>query len=118
MAASFVNSLGITLISVSGGAYSMGGGVLPVPEGLGPEGYENEHPPYGDFDEFPMHEVTLSAFAMSACPITNAQYEQYDPAHRAWRGKYGYAPNDDDAVVFVSWLEEPMPPGSDEASGV
>ncbi len=58
----------------------------------------------GDWDEQPVHEVTISQpFAMSATEVTNAQYEQFDPSHRALRGKGGFSNDDDEAVIFVSW---------------
>ena len=34
-----------------------------------------------DYDEAPLHKVTLAAFKMSACEITNAQFEQFRPQH-------------------------------------
>lgn len=41
-----------------------------------------------EFDEAPAHLVRISKpLRMSATEITNAQYERYDPAHRALRGK-------------------------------
>lgn len=40
-----------------------------------------------DFDEGPVHKVTISTpFRMSATEITNAQYEEFFPEHRALRG--------------------------------
>lgn len=57
-----------------------------------------------DRDEAPVHAVTLPyAFRMGVTEVTNAQYEQYDPAHRALRGRQGFSNGDDEAVVFVSW---------------
>ena len=48
-------------------------------------------------------EVCLSAFLMSETEITNAQYEAFDPAHKALRGYKGFSNDDDEAVVMVSW---------------
>lgn len=57
-----------------------------------------------DYDEAPLHQVTLSApFRMSETEITNAQYEAFDPSHRALRGRQGFSSGDDEAVVFVTW---------------
>ena len=57
-----------------------------------------------DRDEAPVHVVTLPyAFRMGVTEVTNAQYEQYDPAHRALRGRQGFSTGEDEAVVFVSW---------------
>ncbi len=60
-----------------------------------------------DFDEAPIHRVTISApFRMSVTEVTNAQYEQFDPAHKALRGKErGLSTGDDEAVVYVSYLD-------------
>ena len=59
---------------------------------------------YGDFDERPVHRVSITnPFYLAECPVTNAQYEVFDPAHRELRGKLGYSKEDDEAAVFVSW---------------
>ncbi len=60
----------------------------------------------GDADERPVHAVTLSKpFRMSVTEVTNAQYEQFDPGHRALRGKRGLSAKNDEAAVFVSWYD-------------
>ncbi len=62
----------------------------------------------GDWDERPVHRVALSKpLWMSAAPITNVQYEQFDPSHRRWRGAGtdGFPSGDNDAVTFVSWKD-------------
>lgn len=57
-----------------------------------------------DFDEGPVHKVTLTRpMRMSATEITNAQYEEFFPEHRALRGKNGVSDDDNDAVVNVSY---------------
>ncbi|MBO6247259.1 MAG: SUMF1/EgtB/PvdO family nonheme iron enzyme [Bacteroidales bacterium] len=57
-----------------------------------------------DSDEGPVHEVRLSrVFRMSETEITNLQYEQFRPEHKALRGKGGFSYEDDEAVVFVSY---------------
>lgn len=84
----FTNSLGMTLVRVDAGHFRMGstGG--------------------GDWDEQPEHEVTITQpYFIAATEVTNAQYEQFDPDHRALRGKHGFSKEDDEAVVFVSWHE-------------
>ena len=47
----------------------------------------------------------LPPFRMSATEITNAQYEAFDPSHKALRGYKGFSKADDEAVVMVSWEE-------------
>lgn len=60
----------------------------------------------GDLDERPVHEITLSKpFFISAVPVTNAQYEKFDPSHKSVRGKMGLSKEDDEPVLFVSWYE-------------
>lgn len=59
-----------------------------------------------DFDEAPVHKVVLSnSFRMSATEITNAQYEEFFPEHKALRGKNGVSLKDDEAVVNVSYKD-------------
>ena len=57
-----------------------------------------------DADESPVHKVTISKpFRMSETEITNLQYEQFRPGHKALRGKGGFSTGDDEAVIFVSY---------------
>ena len=82
-----VNVLGMALALIESGGYERG----------------SEE---GDYDEHPVHAVTISTpFYMGVTPVTNAQYEQFDPAHRELRGKRGFSTEDDEAVVFVSWQD-------------
>ena len=81
------NSLGMTLIEVPAGSFRMG---------------SDE----GEFDERPVRIVTLRRpFLMAATEVTNAQYEQFDRAHRALRGARGLSREDQEPVLFVSWNE-------------
>ena len=51
----------------------------------------------GDGEDYsPAHEVALAAFTIDLCEVTNAQYEAFDPTHRALRGKLGFSSGDDD----------------------
>ena len=57
-----------------------------------------------DYDEAPVHKVRISeCFRMSITEITNAQYEEFRPEHKALRGKNGFSTGDDEAVVNVSF---------------
>ena len=81
------NSIGIKLARVPSGYFWMGS------EGKGE-----------DYDESPMHKVILSnSFKMGITEITNIQYEQFDPSHSQYRGKYGFSKNDNDAVIYVDY---------------
>jgi len=84
----FVNSLGMKFVRIEPGPFRMG-----QEEG-------------GDWDEQPVHPVRISKpFFMAVTEVTNAQYEQFDPKHRPFRGKLGYSKRDDEAVVFINWYE-------------
>ncbi len=79
------NSLGMKLVRIQPGSFTRGSD-------------------RGDWDERTTHQVTISQpFLMSVTEVTNAQYEQFDPQHRQFRGKLGFSHNDEEAVVFVSW---------------
>jgi len=54
-------------------------------------------------DEAPAHPVTVGAFAIGACEVTNAEYERFDPAHRQHRD--GYSWRDHEPVIYVSWKD-------------
>ena len=80
--------VGITLTDIPGGTFRMGserGGK--------------------DFDEAPVHQVTVNGFRMSTTELTNSQYECYDPSHRGLRGRDGFSSGDSEAVVQVSWYD-------------
>lgn len=82
-----VNSVGIPLVPIQAGSFYMGS--------------ERDGE---DADEQPIHRVKISkAFLIGATEVTNAQYEAFDPSHKALRGKMGFSKADDEAVVFVSY---------------
>lgn len=84
---SMTNSLGMKMVRIEPGDYE--------------QGSES-----GDYDEKPVHTVVISApFYMGITPVTNAQYEEFDPAHKELRGKAGLSTGDNEAVLFVSWHE-------------
>ncbi len=83
------NSIGMTLVPLPAGRFYMGS--------------ERDGK---DADESPVHRVSISRpLLMGATEVTNQQYEAFDPAHKALRGKYGFSKNDDEAVIFVSYAE-------------
>ena len=84
---SFTNSLGMRMVRIEPGSFDMGS-----------DG--------GDFDERPVHRVTISRpFYLSATEVTNAQYEQFRADHRRLRGQRQLSIHDDEAVVCVSWRD-------------
>ncbi|MBE7537920.1 MAG: SUMF1/EgtB/PvdO family nonheme iron enzyme [Opitutaceae bacterium] len=86
-AADFVNSVGQRMVQLMPGTFLMGSR-------------------QGDRDEETLHYVTISReFHLGATEVTNRQYEEFDPAHRKLRGKLGFSTADDEAVVFVNWVD-------------
>jgi len=97
------NSIGMELVRIAPGRFTMGLSGDQVPTSLR-EG--RRHFRYGDYDERPRHEVAITRpFYAGRFEVTNAQYERFDPSHRERRGALGFSKQDDEAVVFVSWEE-------------
>jgi formylglycine-generating enzyme required for sulfatase activity len=86
------NSHGMRMVRVPAGAFQMG---------------SEPFCPHGRFwDEQPVHDVTISRdYWMGQEPVSNAQYERFDPEHRSKRGTAQQTDGDDDPVVNVSWDE-------------
>jgi sulfatase modifying factor 1 len=83
--ASFTNPIGATMVLLPPGDFIMGSDA--------PDAQPNEQP---------LTPVSLSGFYIGQHPITNAQYEQFDPRHKAKRiGGAG----DDHPVVYVASFE-------------
>lgn len=117
----FVNSLGMEMIRIKSGEFRMGNDgeidysqLVPDAKYAPYRGKGAEHPYVEDgphmashsleWDESPSHQVHISrSFYMASTPVTNAQYEQFDPSHALLRGKRGFSSGNNDAVVFVSW---------------
>jgi formylglycine-generating enzyme len=93
-----VNSLGMSLVPIPVGSFRMGAGDAPPKSRA--EWNERE------YDEAPAHTITITrAFLMGATEVTNAQYERFDPKHKAFRGKGGVSTSDDEPVTYVTWHE-------------
>jgi len=103
----FTNSVGMKFVRIEPGTYRMGQ-PKPVPWGMLPQdagpGTRMDLLHWGDFDEKPVHTVTISKpFYMGMYEVTNKQYELFDPGHKRLRGKRGVSQEDDEPVVFVNW---------------
>lgn len=60
----------------------------------------------GYWDAKPAHEVKIRrAYRIAVNPVSNAQYEVFDPQHRATRTKLETLAGDDDPVRFVTWQQ-------------
>ncbi|MCC5806886.1 MAG: SUMF1/EgtB/PvdO family nonheme iron enzyme [Opitutales bacterium] len=86
-----VNTLGMEMLRIEPGTFERGS----------PRGDDE-----ASYSERPVHTVHITRpFHVASTPVTNAQYERFDPDHREQRGKWGISEEDDEAVVFVSWDE-------------
>ncbi len=94
----YTNSLGMRFVRVAPDSFIMGTG--------------NEAPKARadwterDYDEAPAHRVKFSkVLYVGVHEATNAQYEAFDPKHKALRGQKNGSTNDDHPVVHVTWHE-------------
>ena len=83
--ANFATHIGVTMVLLPPGDFVMGSD--------GPDAQPNEQP---------LTPVILSSFYISQHPITNAQFEQFDPRHKAKRMD---GASDDHPVVYVTSFE-------------
>lgn len=81
----FSNTLGMDMRLVASGAFFMGSSAKDAPP-----------------NEQPVTPVTLSCYYMSRFPVTNLQYEAFDPSHVSKRAPWA---NDKHPVVFVTSSE-------------
>ncbi len=101
VARSFTNSLGMKMVRIPAGTFSMGS-VEGAESTL--SGRSDGPDRHAQWDETPVHKVTISRpFFMAATEVTNAQYEQFAPDHKHLRGLGGMSSGDDEAVIHVSW---------------
>jgi len=128
----FTNSIGMKLVKIQPGRFSMGFEGLPLPEEITRDVISTDFLRYtdvtnrinGDFDEHPTHDVEITRpFFMGKFQVTNAQYEEFDPVHGRYRGRRihgqkgrypgemeegldllpSYSEGDGEAVTYVSW---------------
>jgi len=78
----FANGIGMPMVLVPTGTFLMG-----------------SEDPEADPHEHPITKTNISAFYLARWPVTNAQYERFDPAHRAKRAP---GAGDDHPVVYVT----------------
>jgi len=105
------NSIGMELVRIGAGSFMMGqerSAGWEKATDMDRESNQDwiEGATHTDWDEVPVHRVNISrSFYMAATEVTNAQYEQFDPEHKKWRGRDGQSKADDEAVIFVSWRD-------------
>jgi len=97
-----VNSIGMRLVRVEPGRFRMGNDQPVGADAGGPPGSPN-----GDWDERPVHQVTITTtFFLSATEVTADEYRQFEPKYQ---GGAAFAPwaagvSWDDAAAFCRWL--------------
>jgi len=106
----FVNSIGMRFVRIEAGTFMMGHEGALADEVVNIKEFSGRVkvwvPKTGDFDERPVHKVTISKpFYMATHEVANQQYELFDPLHVHLRGKRAFSIDNSEAVVFVSWDE-------------
>ncbi len=97
----FTNSIGIQFVKVEAGSFMMGSERANLSDEIIAE---KEYLRDGDWDEHPVHQVTISnPLYVGIFQVTNLQYEEFQHEHNEIRGKFGFSKEDDEAVVFVDW---------------
>ncbi|MCY4401913.1 MAG: SUMF1/EgtB/PvdO family nonheme iron enzyme [Candidatus Poribacteria bacterium] len=97
----FTNSIGMQFVRIESGTFKMGSANANLADEVTAD---KEYLRDGDWDEQPIHQVTLSTpFYIGIYQVTNEQYEQFQSSHNQLRGKLGFSQDDDEAVVFVDW---------------
>ena len=81
----FINTLRMEMFLIPSGRFVMG-----------------SEDPSAQPNESPLTSVVLTCFYMARLPVTNAQYERFDPSHAAKRAPWA---DDRHPVLYVSWNE-------------
>lgn len=96
----------ISITTSTIGVMAQNKSIIPMVEIPAGNFYMGSQSRYSDADEAPIHKVTIShSFKMGKTEVTNAQFELFQPDHKALRGKNGVSTEDDDAVVNVSYQD-------------
>ena len=97
----FTNAIGMQFVRIEPGTFMMGSAQANLSDEITAE---RAHLRDGDWDEQPIHQVTLTTpFHIGIFQVTNAQYEEFQSTHSELRGKLDFSQDDDEAVVFVDW---------------
>ena len=97
----FTNAIGMQFVRIEPGTFKMGSTQANLADEITAE---RTHLRDGDWDEQPIHQVTLTTpFHIGIFQVTNAQYEEFQSTHSELRGKLDFSQDDDEAVVFVDW---------------
>lgn len=105
------NSLGMRLVRIQPGTFTMGMGSAPLPAALLqtlPK-VMSRRPADGDYDERPAHSVTITKpFWIGETEVTVEQFRRFRPDYQGdpEYGKYAAGLSWHDAVAFCEWLSE------------
>lgn len=102
---SMVNSLGLRMVTVPAGSFTMGESHATPAKPFDIPAYLTR----GDWDEHPHHDVTLTqAFAISDTEVTAEQFRQFraDYAGNKDTAPYAAGISWDEAVAFCAWLSK------------
>jgi sulfatase modifying factor 1 len=103
-AAPVTNSVGMKLMRIEPGTFTMGQDGPPLEDYLRQKRFGEMHKDIDriDFDEKPSHKVTITQpFHIGVTEVTVAQYRQFDPGFKKNEPKS--KPADDDAASGVTW---------------
>lgn len=103
------NSMGMRLVPIRAGSFEMGVDSVPLPASIttAPKGAGSNRPSYGDYDEVPVHKVTITqGFLIGETEVTVEQFRQF---RSDYKGDDYYAPyasgiSWNEAVAFCDWL--------------
>ena len=107
--ASTVNSLGMKLVRIQPGSFEMGLDSTPFSREMisAPKGTVYDRPAGGDYDETPVHQVTISRpFYLGETEVTVEQFRQFRPGFQSNPDFAPYASGVSwhDAMAFCAWL--------------
>lgn len=104
------NSLGIEMIPLPTGSFSMGADKQALTDDI-TDGHSvmSRRPTLGDFDEYPAHEVRLThSFSIAATQVTVEQFREFDPAYQPnpLHPEYAAGISWYQAEQFCAWLSK------------
>lgn len=100
------NSIGMVLVRIEPGTFTMGQDGPPLEDYMGQKRLGEMYKDIDriDYDEKPSHRVALTRpFFIGVTEVTVAQYRQFDPRFKTSDAKS--RPADDDAASGISWHE-------------
>ncbi len=99
------------LVPIPPGTFEMGADPVPLPAAItkAPKGAGSDRPSDGDYDEVPVHKVTITkSFLIGATEVTIEQFRQFRPDYKGdpYYAPYASGISWDDATAFCTWLSK------------